>query len=208
MQSLFSLLGLTACVLCGRPGPHLCPPCQREPALLSEMPAGTPVLALGEYGGPLADEIRRLKYEDETHLAAPLGRALADRLLARSDLLSDRSWLVPVPLHPLRLAERGYNQAALLAKQVSRSTQARFLPSALSRCVATKAQARLSRTERRENMDSAFGLDARPELLRAGTVFLIDDVVTTGSTIDACRNVLLAHGIEVRAVLALARAGQ
>jgi ComF family protein len=118
--------------------------------------------------------------------------------------LSSDAALVPVPLHPRRLASRGYNQAALLAQELSALRQRNCHPRLLRRVRETERQVGKSLSERRENPGGAF------ELRRAGPkrVVLVDDVVTTGSTVRACAQALAAGGIELSAVVALAHAEQ
>ena len=119
-------------------------------------------------------------------------------------VLSSDAALVPVPLHPRRLASRGYNQAALLAQELAALRQRDCHPRLLRRVRETERQVGKSLSERRENPEGAF------ELRRAGPtrVVLVDDVVTTGSTVRACAQALAAGGIQLSAVVALAHAEQ
>ncbi|HEY4119911.1 MAG TPA: phosphoribosyltransferase family protein [Byssovorax sp.] len=128
------------------------------------------------YAGAVADAIARLKYGGRADVGAALGELLLRVDLAPFDLV------VPVPLHPLRLAERGFNQAALLARPLVR-TGARFAPRALRRTRPTSQQTRLSRVERLENVACAF---AASSAVRGARVVIVDDVVTTGATLSAC----------------------
>jgi len=192
---------LAHCVRCGTRGAPLCRSCRALPIATAETPAGHRVSAIGAYAGYLGQCLRRLKYHDETHLAFPLGRALAD-LLTRSECLPRRSVLVPVPLHPARLVERGYNQSALVGRVLAGNTDSRVVTSVLLRTEQRAAQAGLSGRERRTNLLDAFL--ARAEERPLSRVFLVDDVVTTGSTIDACSAALARVGIEVSGVLACA----
>jgi predicted amidophosphoribosyltransferase len=106
----------------------------------------------------------------------------------------------------MRLAERGYNQAALLAARVARGLGARFAPRFLSRTVDTRAQAGLDRSVRRSNVASAFSV--RPGLtdpVRTRRVLLVDDVMTTGATLEACRQALVTAGSTCAGAAVLAR---
>ena len=147
-------------------------------------------VAFGFYGGALATAIRRLKYEDRPYLARPLGELL--RGACRAAGIAAKL-VLPVPLHPRRLVERGYNQAALLAAHVARELGAPLDTSALVRNVDTLAQAKLSGAERQTNLAAAMAVTSRV-VARAQTVVLVDDVATTGATLGACRDVLLAAG--------------
>lgn len=202
---------LACCVRCGVRGGVLCPDCLRLPLEACRTPGGLTVHGLGHYTGRLGECVRRLKYRDETHLAFPLGRALRT-LAERSGLFQGRPLLLPVPLHPMRLAERGYNQSALVGRHVASPHGARLVTSCLFRSEVRRAQATLSGAERRTNMLGVFRADAPRDrrLERPGPrveVFLLDDVVTTGSTADACAAALAQVGVSVGAVLACAIAG-
>jgi len=157
-----------------------------------------PVIALGVYGGALARAIRRMKYEPCPALARALARPLAERLAALQ--VNDGTALVPVPLHPERLVERGFNQAALIGRELARATSLPLRARALVRAKRTDRQAALKRALRFENVMGAFALRS------AGleSVILVDDVVTTGATARACVAALRAGNVAVAAIAALA----
>jgi ComF family protein len=156
--------------------------------------------AVFEYGGPLADAICRLKYAGRTDAAGPLGELLARAAIPYSGRI-DR--VVPVPLHPIRLRERGFNQTALLARPVARSLGVRLDPGIIERVRETSDQAGLSRSDRIVNVKGAFRARA---VGRPGRILLIDDVRTTGATLAAAAEALLQAGVPSVATLALARA--
>src|SRR5690606_17624280 len=141
--------------------------------------------------------VRGLKYEERTYRAAALGAALAE--------VFPLSWrdavLVPVPLHPERLVERGYNQSALLARALSRNAHLRVRFDWLERTRNTDRQARANRDARLLNLVGAFCAAPSVENQR---VVLLDDVVTTGSTIDACSRALSERGASVLGVVCCA----
>lgn len=111
---------------------------------------------------------------------------------------------MPVPLHPRRLFHRRYNQAALLANALGALTGRECRPDALLRLRHTPVQGVLGRRERHDNVRGAFGMRAKVPV--AGRhVLLVDDVLTTGATLDECAAVLLAHGARAVDVLTLAR---
>jgi ComF family protein len=147
-------------------------------------------VAFGYYGGALARAIQRFKYEDQPHLATPLGALLRDAC-GRARLVADA--IVPVPLHPRRLVERGYNQSALLARHVARKLGARVSTAVLLRVVDTVPQVELAREARCANVEGAFRV-VRATALEGRAVVLVDDVSTTGSTLRACRRALLEAG--------------
>jgi ComF family protein len=160
------------------------------------------VHAFGEFGGPLADAIRRLKYGDRPDLAGALGELL--RTVARdSGIHADV--IVPVPLDSSRLAARRYNQAALLARCLVTDLAAPLDTDALLRRRHTAPQAVLDASARQENLRGAFVV-ARPDRMRRQNIVLVDDVVTTGATVRACADVLFRAGAASVVALALARA--
>jgi len=183
------------CDRCGLPqaGPR-CRHCRSHPPPFSAVRA--PLC----YGGQLAVAVTRLKFGGVTHLARPLGtvlRPLGAMLACGFDVA------VPVPLHASRLRERGFNQAALLARSALR----RILPlefRALIRARPGVPQTGLPRRQRLTNVAGAFV--ARSVRVRGRRVLLIDDVMTTGATAAACADALRLAGAPTVGVLTLARA--
>jgi ComF family protein len=162
---------------------------------------GAPLVSAGSYHGPLGDAVRKLKYQGRTDLAAPLAERLAASL--RPLKAHEGATFVPVPLHPKRLADRGYNQSALVARKLGQILGAPVEPRALVRLRVTGEQAALARAERLLNLRGAFALRYPGTL---SNVVLVDDVVTTGATALACARAVEAGGGRVVAVAALARA--
>jgi ComF family protein len=204
-SALLELLAPASCAGCDRRGVDLF--CARCVATLRTCPVPTdpgPVPIHGRlvYTGALAEAIRRLKYSDRPDLARPLGRLLAAAAAGLGDE-APGDLVVPVPLHPRRLAERGYNQAALLARPVARALALPFVTGELRRLVNTNAQARLGGHERRANVAGAF---AASEAVRGRRVLLVDDVATTGATLLACGSALRERGASGVVALVLARA--
>ncbi|MBN1540602.1 ComF family protein [candidate division KSB1 bacterium] len=160
-------------------------------------------IAAFDYQDSMQTLIHAVKYRGYRRLIPPLADELAQ---AAGDAL--RLWkanaLVAVPLHPARRRERGYNQAELLAERIGVRLS---LPvySLLRRTRYTAPQAQRSRLERRENVAGAFSTK-RAAVLAGKRLVLIDDVLTTGNTVDACARVLLESGASAVAVLTLARA--
>jgi ComF family protein len=155
----------------------------------------------GEYCGILRDLIHLLKYRRIRPLAEPLGRMMSRALPPQSH----HDALVPMPLHWRRRFIRGFNQAELLARVVSRRTGLP-IPDALSRSRHTSAQAELaSASQRRANVRGVFVV-RRPELAAGKRIILADDVLTTGATVNSAAAALLAAGAARVDVLTLARA--
>lgn len=203
-RALIDALAPPYCAACGERGPGpsgFCPSCKEPARIEAGDVAGIPVFAGGRYEGSLVSAVHAFKYGRRPELAAPLA-ALMRRELERFELDASDAF-VPVPLHAARLAERGYNQAALLARELRRGTQAMLLPRLLARESATSRQARLRREEREKNVRSAFTVRGKQHPRR---VFLVDDVVTTGATARACVAALADRGLSVTAIFAAARA--
>lgn len=188
--------GCAACDYPVRVGVAFCPPCARtvEPASVPD-----DVAAVGAFGGALADAIHRLKFGDRPDVA----RALGDLLAARGRALaSGADAIVPVPLGPVRLSTRGYNQASLLARRLSLAWDIPRLPTALARVRETAPQAQAARGDRAPNVEGAFA--ASSSRLRGRRVVLVDDVMTTGATLRAARAALASAGARVVGVAVVA----
>lgn len=185
------------CPVCAMPGPGKSPclACQRRP------PPFTTTHAAWAYGAQLAVAIRRLKYGGHAHLAPGLGRLMGPCLAD----LHEVDLSMPVPLHPSRLRWRGYNQAALLLREVAPRLPGRPDYGALRMVRPAPRQAALDREARLLNLRGAFKV-ARPSLVRGAQVVLLDDVMTTGATATACAEALLDAGASQVRILTLARA--
>ena len=206
---LADLLAPPACAACdARLGRRavFCASCAEAvvPAEADRIAGGPPLFAFALFGGPVAQALRRFKYAGRGDLGRPLGH-LARRAVRAAGLVADV--VVPVPLHPARLAERGYNQAALLGVEVARELGASLLARGLRRTRATAQQARLDRAGRLANVTGAFRVRA-PSLVRGRRVLLVDDVATTGATLAACSGALLAAGALSVTALVVARTEQ
>jgi ComF family protein len=178
------------CTRCGGPtvGRASCGACQVHP------PPYDRARAVWLFGGAVATAIKRCKYADRPEVARSLARAIPT-----GDLPAD-ALLVPVPLHPIRLRQRGFNQSALIALSTGRKIDGR----ALERIRDTPPQAGLGAEQRRKNLSGAFR--ARAERVRDRHIVLVDDVVTTGATVEAASRELLRAGARSVDVLTLARA--
>lgn len=180
---------------CGAAG--ACARCRRG---LSAFSRGA---SLGPFEGTLRTLIHELKYRGRRRVAA----RLAELLLARPEtaqVLSGECLLLPVPLHPRRRRERGFNQADLLARELGRRSGLAVATTALVRRKDTRSQTGLSAAARRANVAGAFAVRRRAQVV-ARRVILVDDVTTTGATVRACADALRAAGAADVRLLTLAR---
>ena len=188
----------TACERCALPlpAPGICGQCLQQP------PPFAAALVACHHHHPVAGMIHRLKYGGDLAQAAPLATLLAQRLEGRDT--PPPEVLVPVPLHWRRLARRGFNQALELARPLGRLLDIPVATGLVQRQRATAFQVGLSRAERRRNLRRAFRVctSTLPRHLA-----LIDDVITTGSTLEALAGCLLDAGVDRVEVWAVARAG-
>ncbi|ARU44364.1 hypothetical protein CCB81_09485 [Armatimonadetes bacterium Uphvl-Ar2] len=181
-----------ACALCGRLGPPaICPTCEETfraagPwVILPEDPMSVDACFL--YDGRAAQAVKRLKYERASPLRDPMAQLMAAR-----HFITDDEMVVPVPIHWTRRFERGFNQSEWLASQMPQAARA------LRRIRATRPQVGLNRAARQRNIVGAF---AASPLVKGRRVVLVDDVITSGSTVLACREALRQAGAaEVRAI--------
>lgn len=151
-------------------------------------PAWSSVAAICRFEGPMRAALQQLKYHRRADLAVPLGDVLADASVHPADLV------VPVPLSARRLRARGYNQALLLARRAAKTWGLPVVPDALQRADGTP-QVGLDAKTRLTNVRSAFSVHAkRRARLRDRRILLIDDVMTTGATLDACARTLRRAG--------------
>jgi ComF family protein len=181
----------------------LCALCRRA------QPPFEQALAYGPYEGSLRGLIHLLKYESVRPAASVLGRMASKPLLSLAPRFRTKPLLVPVPLHRLRLRQRGFNQAAEIAREALRAAkkqglQAELSLSALRRIRLTRSQTGLTRHQRRENLRGAFRV-GRKDLIKDRDVVVVDDVFTTGTTAQECARVLLRAGAARVWVLTAAR---
>lgn len=180
--------------------------------LMDQRDSKLKVLAKGRYQKGLRSLIRTLKYEDDrlisSDLALLLARAIEELETGAIPTLKqnpNRTVLVPVPLHPRKLARRGFNQAELIALELGRILNLRVETTLITRVKETSAQYNLSRLERQINLANAFSLTRQPT--KGNSYVLVDDLTTTGTTIKECARVLRNGGgdssqIELALVLA------
>ncbi|MGF1520203.1 MAG: ComF family protein [Nodosilinea sp.] len=216
-QQLLGLFLAGHCPLCQRSTPEpLCPSCRRQvrqcqsaaPCDLSQL--GLAVVSWGRYEGSLRQLIGSLKYDGHQNIAQFLGIELGRTWLDQRPTLPRPPRpiaIVPIPLHPTKLQQRGFNQADLIARWFCRLTQLPLYSQSLLRIQATQAQHSLGYRDRQRNLTQAFAVaPSQINQLRNTTVWLIDDIFTTGATAQSAAQTLRRSGISVGGVCTAARA--
>lgn len=205
IDRFLALLLPDRCAGCGRAGTLLCDRCRASFVAY----AGEPIRVADDltdvgvafvFDGPLRHALHQLKYRRMRRVARPLGTLLAAHLHALPWPLDA---LAPIPLHHQRLAERGFNQAELLAREVAAASGLPLLVGPLTRVKATRQQALLDMHGRIENVAGAFVWNG--ETSPPARIALVDDVLTTGATVNACARALRMAGTREVYALALAR---
>ena len=210
---LLDLLLPPACAGCGGTGALLCPSCRQQLRTPSDgrdrFVAPDSGVVVGDnlvvalvafaYDGPMRRALAALKYTGASRLA-PILSDLALPTLDRLLRIAGPAALVPIPVHRGRLAERGYNQAALLADALARARRLRVSP-ALERVRPTTKQHRLNRSARLANLTGAFAATRDAPRI----AILVDDIVTTTATLEACATVLRSAGCDAVYGIGVAR---
>lgn len=192
------------CPLCGVPfqapaatsdsPTHRCASCRESP------PSYTQAVSAGLYSGVLADAIRRCKYHNQLNLTPVLGELIEP--LVRT--LPSADAVVAVPLHVRRLRQREFNQSLRIAAWIARRLERPLWPSALQRIRWTATQTTLDRTQRSANVRRAFSVRS-PGVVAGKRLLLVDDVYTTGATVNECARALHAAGASEVYVATVAR---
>jgi len=174
-----------------------------SPAAFADPPVFGRARSVARYDGPARALVHALKYNDRMEMTDVMARQMAR---AGAALLAECDVVVPVPLHRRRLFSRRFNQSALLARRIAALSGRAYEAAAISRVKATRQQVGLSRSERQRNLAGAFRVtpENRP-LVEGRRVLLVDDVLTSGSTANACARVSLRAGAVSVDVLTFAR---
>lgn len=216
LTSWLDLLLEANCPLCDRStGKELCSDCQRQVQrcqLANQAEcwqAPLPVFAWGTYGGALKRSIAALKYNNQPQLAHLLGYWLAQAWLSASVSQTRALIVVPIPMHPTKQRERGFNQAELIARSFCQRTGLPIQVQGLARIRATEAQFSLSATARAQNLSGAFQVGkVLTHQSTSKAILLIDDIYTTGATAQAAVQALKQHHIPVYGLVAVAKSGR
>jgi ComF family protein len=191
------------CQICGEPfsgeaGERSCGDCMQDP------PHFVKARAWARFGGPMLDVIHKFKYQRGFQFAEWMAAGMIE-VFEKEFADQEVDLIVPVPLHWRRLLSRGYNQALILARPISRKLKIPIAAGVLARAVNNPSQVGLSRPKRKENLKKVFQVESKSKV--AGkNILLIDDVITTGATVDEVARVLRKAGAESVCVLAFARA--
>jgi ComF family protein len=196
------------CIICGRPHTGVvgfgtqhnfpCARCREKPAKHRSVRR---VFGAARYEGAIGEAIKLLKFYDKPRLAKPLGAVMAE-FAAREMECEIYDIVAPVPLHRVRLRERGFNQSLLLAAEVAPALSRARIEQCLRRIRPTRVQSRMKTdSERWANVQGAFSVNGGSHL-QGMVVLLIDDVVTSGGTVSECASVLLEAGARAVDVLA------
>lgn len=222
LWKLIDILYPPFCAGCQRPGTRWCADCQNKTRQLEEpicpicgIPVDSPgkcqdcidhnradflLRSWGIYEGSLRNAIHHLKYNNDIGVAEIFAGFMASKI---ASLSWEYDMIVPVPLTEKRKKERGYNQSALLARWIALETGSSLNTKALKRIRHTISQTRLSAAERRKNVEDAFWADAK--IVRQKRVLLIDDIATTGATLEASTSALAKAGAKSIYSFTLAR---
>lgn len=196
-ENQFPLITEHVCEICGIPvaeNQFKCDDCISTPPLFSGM------RSYAHYSGTVREAIHSLKYKNNIALGFYFSKYL-------NQILQRVSWdfdlVIPVPLSKKHMKERGFNQSALIARPLARTSARKFDPQALMRIKETRSQVNLTAAERHENVKDAFL--GNPDKLKKKSILLVDDVITTGATMEYCTKALLDSGAKKVYCISIAR---
>lgn len=191
------------CNKCGRnlpvelPSENICLACKKERHYFDR------AWSVALYEGVIRDCLHKFKYGQKLGLINFFEKILSN-FIEKFIAIEKFDYLIPVPLHPTKLRERGFNQAFLLAQPLAKKFQKKLLPRVLYRKKFTLPQSELTASQRKRNIREAFLLRNQPEISKKN-ILIIDDIFTTGSTVDECAKLLKRNGAGVVEVLTVAR---
>lgn len=187
------------CQKCGKPLPYkeakICAACLQKPPIYHR------AISVLKYNETSKALILPFKHADYIELTPLLAQWMSNR---GKNLILDCDYLIPVPLHITRLFKRKYNQSALLAKEIARVYHKGYLPSILIRTKHTESQGHMGAKQRKENLKNAFKV-RNTNKIKGKKILIIDDVMTTGATVNECTKTLIKAGAQSVDILTLAR---
>ena len=202
--SKIHIINTPLCTCCGIPfagadgGNHICGDCIVSKSYFSV------ARAVGRYETTLLEAIHRFKYNGKIFMGEVLGKLMAEFEYPLFSI-GDYSLIMPVPLHPKKLRQRGFNQSVILAREISRNFSLSLDFLTLKRHIYTEPQISLGKRERGSNVHGVFSV-TDPGRINGQRIILVDDVYTSGSTVKECARVLMKNKAATVAVLTLARA--
>ena len=149
---------------------------------------------MGVFDENFQEPIHHFKYKGKVSTGKSLGIRLAQELKKQN--LSDVAYLIPVPLHKTRKRERGFNQSEIVAESLGAELSLTVEKNILSRIKNTKYQTKLTVEERKQNVAGAFQVNDKQKILKDRKIILVDDVITTGATLNECAKVLKQAGVK------------
>ncbi len=206
IESIFTLLFPQVCITCKKEGPSSCAYCLIDniDPLTSSIPTNSffsQITTLAPYADPFwRASIDAIKFHGEKELLTTLAPLLAKEL---ASVIPEQSVFIPIPLHPRRLRERGFNQSLLLAEGIAAELALPVLDSLLIRTQYRKPQSSIHQSARQTNIRGVFSLSTEKETLDGLDILLVDDVITTGATLyEAAKtlSVLSPHSIQATAI--------
>ncbi|MDR1434222.1 ComF family protein [Candidatus Endomicrobiellum devescovinae] len=201
-KSSFSFIKGHICQMCGKPlssGGEFCYECKKN----SKRRTFDKMCSVYEYKGSVRKLILKFKYSNRTFLAKDFAADMYETM-KNNDFYQESDFIISVPLNTIRKIRRGYNQSELLADELSIKANIPVLKNVLFRKKITKPQFKLSRVERFENIKNSFFVKNK-ELIRGKNILLIDDIITTASTLSACSSALKFCGADKIFILTLAK---
>lgn len=196
---ILNLIFPQKCAICGHIAPiRFCPACQNKIKYLNSRDNN--IICVTKYEGVIKKAIRKLKFGRKKYLAPFLGKIFTDNLPQ-----PDADFIIPVPISPSRLIERGFNQSEMLAEAVSNKFNIPKLRGVLIRIKDTKAQFEIKGRDRNQNLKNAFKV-INSHSIKGTRILLVDDIFTTGATVKECSRALINAGAAHVAIATLSRA--
>lgn len=196
LKSIKNWLLPSACVLCSKSTHRdldICIICENNLPWLMQHSLTANLVALFSYQKPVDQLITRLKFQKNLVYARLLGELFIQHILNNNRLLTQPEIIIPIPLHPKRLSERGFNQALEIVRPIAKKLKVPIDIKSCQRIRATHAQSDLPANQRAQNIKNAFQVSKN---LNAKHVVIFDDVVTTGHTVDELSKILKTQGVE------------